>query len=94
MGWLMTLGILAALAALPLGIRVNYDSGGLLARLILGPVKLTVYPMPKKQKKPEKQSKKAEAPSAPKQEQENLPQPPQPPKPEKTGKSPRKKAAV
>lgn len=94
MGWLVTLGILTALAVLPLGVRIRYDAGGPLVRLILGPVKLTVFPRPKKekkmaekpaakQKKPKPESKTEEKP-APKEKP--LPQPPKPPEPEKKEK--------
>ena len=89
MGWLITFGILFLLAVLPLGVRIRYNSDGLLVRLILGPMKITVVPMPKKKKKEEK--KKAEpaaeqAPAAPAKEAKPLPQPPQPP-PEKKQKT-------
>lgn len=86
MGWWITLGILFFLAVLPLGVRIKYDSKGALVRVILGPLKLTVYPLPKKEKKEKKK------PDAPKQspeteqsktEEANLPKPLQPPKPEK-----------
>lgn len=87
MGWLITLGILTALAVLPLGIRLKYDSEGVLARLILGPVKLTVYPMPKKQRKERKPEANPEGNPAAEPE---LPQPPQPPKPEKPKGKPKK----
>lgn len=67
MGWLIALGILTALAILPLGVSAQYDSGGALVRLILGPVKLILYPRPhsppKKEKKP-KEKKQEEKPSA------------------------------
>ena len=67
MGWWITLGILTLLAILPLGFSLKYDSEGALMRLILGPVRLTVFPAkpkkkkekPKKEKKPEKKSRKA-----------------------------------
>ena len=80
MGWLITLGIVTLLAVLPLGVHICYDSGGALVRIVLGPVKFTVYPMPKKEKKkkkPEKASKES-AKSQP-AEEENLPKPPSPP---------------
>ena len=77
MGWLITFGILTALAVLPLGVRVNYDSGGPLVKILLGPVKLTVFPMPKKEKKKKGTKKKNEEQPKP---EENLPKPPQPPK--------------
>ena len=58
MGWLVTLGILTLLAVLPLGVSVKYDSGGLLVRLILGPLKFTLLPRPKKDKKPKNEKEK------------------------------------
>lgn len=84
MGWLITLGILILLAVLPLGVSVKYDSDGPLVKVIAGPLRLTVYPRPKKQKKePKKEEKKPAPAAAEKKEEENLPQPPQPPKPAK-----------
>ena len=76
MGLWITLGILFLLAILPLGVRVLYDENGPLVKLVLGPVKLTVFPRPKKEKKP-KQEKKPEKQEA--QAEPKLPQPPQPP---------------
>ena len=64
MGWWITLGILTLLAILPLGISVRYNDQGPLVRLILGPVRITVFPLSKpkkekpKKKTPEKKSKK------------------------------------
>ena len=52
MGWWITIGILTLLAILPLGVRISYDAGGPLVKLVLGPVGLTVFPRPKKEKKP------------------------------------------
>lgn len=66
MGWWITAGILLLLAILPLGVSVKYNEEGPLVRLILGPVRLTVFPLKKKQKKekpqppPEKQEKQPE----------------------------------
>ena len=57
MGWLITLGILLLLAILPLGVSVRYDATGPLVRLIVGPVKITLYPRPKKEKQPKKEKK-------------------------------------
>lgn len=63
MGWLIALGIIVLLAAVPLGGCVQYDDGGAVVKLILGPVRLTLLPRPKKQKKkPEKKSKSTPAP--------------------------------
>ena len=86
MGWLITGGVLFLLAVLPLGVRVRYDSGGALIRLILGPVKLTLYPRAKKEPK----DKKKELSPKPEKQQagpakEDLPKPPQPPRQEKSG---------
>ena len=86
MGWLIVLGILFFLAVLPLGVRIKYDSGGPLVRVILGPVKLTVFPRPKKQKKEKKsdRGKNGGQPEAAGAEP-SLPEPPKPPAPEKEG---------
>ena len=74
MGWLVTAGILVLLAVLPLGVHIRYNSEGLLAKVIAGPVKITVFPLPKKEKK------KAKEPAKEAVQEENLPKPPQPPK--------------
>ena len=58
MGWWITLGILAVLAILPLGVSVKYNAGGPLVRLILGPVGITLIPGKKKEKKEKKQPDK------------------------------------
>ena len=83
MGWLITFGILFLLAVLPLGVRIRFDSEGLLVKLILGPVKLTVFPMPKKKKKEKTkptQPEQEEPPeAAPAKAEKPLPEPPQPP---------------
>ena len=83
MGWMITFGILFLLAVLPLGVRIRFDGEGLLVKLILGPVKLTVFPMPKKKKKKKTkptQPEQAESPEAvPQKAEKPLPEPPQPP---------------
>ena len=77
MGLWITLGILTVLAILPLGVRVHYDADGPLVKIVLGPLKLTVFPRPKKEpkatKKPEEKKPEKKA------EEDNLPKPPQPP---------------
>lgn len=83
MGALITAGILVLLAVLPLGVRIHYDSQGALVKLIAGPVKITVFPRPKKEKK---KKKKTEAKTPETVQEENLPKPPQPPKPSKATK--------
>ena len=75
MGWLVTAGVLLLLAVLPLGVRIRYNSDGLLVKVIAGPVKITVFPLPKKEKK----KKTKETPEKQPRE-EDLPKPPQPPK--------------
>ena len=82
MGWLITGGILFLLAVLPLGVRIRYNADGLLVKVILGPVRLTVYPLPQKEKK-EQRKTVSEPKTEPKNQTENLPKPPQPPKAEK-----------
>lgn len=77
MGCLVTLGILAMLAMIPLGISIRYNAAGPLVRVIGGPVRFTVYPASGKKK--EKPSPKAEARVAD-TAAENLPKPPKPPK--------------
>ena len=59
MGWLITLGILAVLAILPLGVSLKYNADGALVRLILGPIRLTLFPAKPKEKKekPKKEKK-------------------------------------
>ena len=80
MGWLITLGILLLLAVLPLGVRIRYNSEGILVKVIAGPVKITVYPLPGKKKKEKKKKEPKKTAAA---QEENLPKPPQPPKEKK-----------
>ena len=97
MGWWIALGVVILLAVLPLGVSVRYNSEGPLVRVILGPLKITVFPLPKKKKREKKAKKKTQ--SAQTQEQstpgaapapkavpaEPTPQnPPPPPKPKET----------
>ena len=62
MGWLITLGIVVLLAILPLGASVKYDADGPLVKLIAGPVKITLFPRPKKPKKEKKSKEPKKAP--------------------------------
>ena len=50
-GWLIFLGILLAIGLLPVGASVRYDESGPLVKLLLGPVKILLFPRPKKEKK-------------------------------------------
>ena len=69
MGWLITFGILILLGILPLGVSVIYDEDGAVVRVIAGPLKIKVFPLPKKEKKLKKQkSLKADQKTAPKQQ--------------------------
>ena len=78
MGLWITLGILAALAILPLGVLVCYDAGGPLVKLVLGPVKYTVFPRPAKKKERRKETQ--ERPSEKQRDEISaLPKPPSPP---------------
>ena len=93
MGWLITLAVLILLAVLPLGVSVLYDSEGPLVRVIAGPLKIKVFPLPKKQKKEKKKKAKKTDPKieAKKAEEAALPKPPQPPAPPKESKPKEKK---
>ena len=84
MGWIIALGVVILLAILPLGVRIRYNSDGMLVKVIAGPLNITVFPLPKKQKKEKK--KKSSPKQVEQQEEENLPQPPQPPKKKKEKK--------
>lgn len=88
MGWLIAAGVVFFLAVLPLGVSVKYNADGPLVRVILGPIKLTVFPLPKKEKKEKKKKETKTDPAKEQKEKEEaaLPKPPQPPKPEKKEK--------
>ena len=87
MGWLITLGIVVLLAVLPLGVRVTYDASGAVVRVIAGPLKITVFPLPKKEKKDKKKKQKKQVQSEtavqPSEPESQPPQPPAPPKKQK-----------
>ena len=55
---LIVLGVLFLLAILPLGGAVRYDGGGARAYLVLGPIKLLLYPRKAKESKPKNKKKK------------------------------------
>ena len=58
MGWLIVLGVLILLALLPLGADASYDEQGLEVRLVLGPLRILLYPPKKKKPAKEKTAKK------------------------------------
>ena len=57
------LGILILLLIIPLGVSVKYNADGPLVRIIAGPVKITVFPLPKKEKKEKKPKKEKPQPA-------------------------------
>lgn len=86
MGWLIALGIITLLAVLPLGVSVKYDEDGVLLKLIIGPVKITLFPRPKKDQKPKKKKEKTKE-----KKEEPKPEPAQQPAQEATPQTPDKK---
>lgn len=74
MGWYIALGILVLLAILPLGVSVKYDGDGPLVKVIAGPIRITLFPRPKKtekkEEKPKKESGKKQPSKAAKAKQE------------------------
>ena len=83
MGWLIALGVVLLLAVLPVGVRIRYNSEGILVKVIAGPVKITVFPLPGKKEKKKETDKKEKTAAA---EEADLPKPPQPPKAKKEKK--------
>ena len=51
MVWMIALGVLIALAVLPIGVRACYNEGGPRVWLYIGPVKISLYPKQKREKK-------------------------------------------
>ena len=91
MGWLITLGIVVLLAILPLGASVKYDADGPRVKLIAGPVKITLFPRPKK---PKKEKKPKEPKKAPEKKEKPAPVSPKEPakeQPAATSENPEKK---
>ena len=54
MGYAIALGVLICLAVLPLGIRAMYNAQGPKVFLLIGPVRVRIYPAKPKAEKPEK----------------------------------------
>lgn len=78
MGWLVALGVITLLAVIPLGVSVRYDNRGPLVRVIAGPVRFTVFPLPKKEKKKQKPEPPKTEPVPTVPEPQNPPAPPKP----------------
>lgn len=79
-GWLIALGILVLLAILPVGVCLIYNEDGLILSLLLGAVKIKLFP------KAPKEGKKKEKPKKQKNKKNKTPQPKtKPVKKEKSG---------
>ena len=63
MGWAIALAVIVLLAILPLGVSARYDEAGPVIRLILGPVRLQVFPGKKKNPPREKKPKQKKKPA-------------------------------
>ena len=83
MGWWIALGVVVLLAVLPLGVSVRYNSEGPLVRVIAGPVRITVFPLPKKEKKKKEKKPEAAAQVPASEPAPRNPEPPPKPKEEK-----------
>jgi hypothetical protein len=95
MGWWIALGVLVGLMILPLGVSVIYDAAGVRVRVIAGWIRLTVFPMKKKEKKPEPEKKQTPEKETPQEEPKELPKQEKsdnPPKKVEKQKNPKKKA--
>ena len=92
MGWLIALGVLAFLALLPLGVRVKYDADGAAGWALLGPVRIRLFPRPKKEKKQKKERRgkqaqpEREKPEQPSRPAQRTPEQPHPAQPARNGK--------
>lgn len=57
MGIWIACAVLLALGLLPLGVRIRYNEAGFLLKVIVGPLKITVFPRKKKPKKQQTEKK-------------------------------------
>ncbi len=62
MGWLIALAVLVILAVLPLGVSAIYEQSGPGAWVLVGPIRIRMYP------KKDKKAKKQESPESPKKQ--------------------------
>lgn len=88
MGWLIAGILLCFLTVFPLGVKIRYDSDGLRLKLVLGPVRLRLYPRRKRQPKEKKKASDKSGNQEASNRKQPIPQPPQPPG-EETPKKPR-----
>ena len=88
-GWMiaaLVLFLLFLVGQIPVGVSAQYDEGGPLVRARVGPLKIAVFPMPKRKKKKKKTGKKKppkQKKTAPKQPKPGPKKSKQPPKTEK-----------
>ena len=61
MGWWIALGVLTLIAILPIGVSALYDSDGPRVSVIAGPLRISVFPVKKKEKKGKKEEKEKPA---------------------------------
>ncbi len=65
MGWLIALGMIVLLAMFPLGISAKYQQSGFMAWVLVGPVRIRLYPSKhKEEKKDETAEKKTSQPKS------------------------------
>ena len=91
MGWWIALGILVGILILPIGVSALYDSQGFRARVIIGFIRFTIFPMKRKEKK-EKKKKQDTPPKVAEQETPKEEPAKEPTKPANT-EAPKKKPA-
>ena len=95
MGWWIALGVFVGLLLLPLGVSVIYDAAGVRVRVIAGLIRLTVFPMKKKEKTEKTGKKETEKETPTKEEPKEDPQKEvKAEKKENTGKKVKKPAAA
>ena len=58
MGWLIAAGVLVFIAILPVGVSALYNEDGPLVNLLIGPVKILLFPGKKKESKEKKEKPK------------------------------------
>ena len=66
MGWLIALAVLIVILLIPVGVHVLYDTKGFYLNLVLGPVKILLFPAKKKAKKEKKKDHTKQKKAAPK----------------------------
>lgn len=84
-GWLIFFGILFLIAIFPVGVSARYDEDGAVVKLTAGPIKILLFPRPKKEKKKEEPAKEDPKP-APKSAERSIPDTPPPGAPVKKRK--------